>query len=117
MTEKDLWKYLWDKKVARSKPFDRDLIWVSKEDFWQVKQFFFKEYNILHPDTSYRSKGLFRHLHALDEGEEYEIHKDFGNIARFFPLGIFHLFFDVIPYYILKWVKGVPMDKIFERPR
>ena len=95
MDDTELWIYFWNKKIAFAKPFDREFLWVSREDFEHVKNLFIKEFNFIHKEDSYRSAGYISHLHAVIQGEVIFIHKDTGNIARFFPLGILHLFCDV----------------------
>ena len=117
MNEKELWDYFWEKKVAHSKPFDRDFVWILKKDFDTVAKYFVKEFNILHPDVSFRSLGYIFHVHAIDQGEYVFAHQDIGNLARFFPLGLLHLIFDVIPYVIWTRVKGISMASVIERPR
>jgi len=116
MSEKEIWQYCWDKKVSHSKPLDRDFIWITKEDFRPVQSHFIKEINFLHYGKSQRSRGLFFHLHAVDQDEHVFIHKDNGNLARFLPLGLFHLFLDVAPYFVFACIKRVPMKSIFVRP-
>jgi hypothetical protein len=116
MAEKELWKYFWDKKVCMSKPFDRDFIWLLKEDFQPVQNNFIKEFNVLHPGNSFRSKGYLAHIHVVVQGDYIFVHKDMGNVARFFPLGLIHFVFDVLPYFIFAGIKKVPMRSIFVRP-
>jgi hypothetical protein len=108
MKESELWNYFWTRRVVESKPLDRYFIWVFRKDFMDVQDQFKKEYNIFHPGKSYRSISYIKHLHAVDEGEYFCIHQDLGNIARFFPLGIIHFFFDVLPYLIFSYWKGIP---------
>lgn len=117
MNEKALWKYFLDNQVSASKPFDRRFVWIEKENFEPVQIYFTKEFNILHPDKSYRSQGYFLHIQAIDQGEYVFVHRDVGNLAKFWPLGIIHLFVDVVPYIILAWVKGVPFRSLFSRPQ
>jgi hypothetical protein len=107
MTTSELWDYFWDKKVAISKPLDRYLIWVPTEDFLAIKNQFNAEYNLYHPNKSYRSLGIFRHIHAVDEGEFFCIHKDNGNWTRFAPMIIVHFFADVLLYMIICPLKGI----------
>ena len=117
MTEKELWRYFWDKKIAHAKPFDRDFVWVTKKDFESITQYFRKEFNILHAGKSMRSRAYIFHIHAIDQGEYVFAHRDIGNVARFFPLGILHLVFDVIPYFVWTTIKGISMNSIITRPQ
>lgn len=117
MNEKDLWKYFCENKISHAKPFDRDLIWVTKESFLKVQHYFVTEFNIVHTGINFRSRGYLSHIHAVDQGDCVGVHKDFGNLARFFPLGLLHLFCDVIPYYIFARIKGVSIESIFIRPK
>ena len=110
MTENELWPYIWKKKVAYTKPFDRDFVWILKKDFVTMENFFSKELNILHPGVSYRSGGYISHIHAIDQGEYVFAHRDIGNLAKFFPLGVLHLVFDVIPYMIWTKTKGISLE-------
>lgn len=117
MREKDLWEYFLDKQVSLSRPFDRKLVWIAREDFQPVSEYFIKEFNVLHPGRSYRSRGYLTHIHVIQQGEYVLAHHDMGNLARFFPLGVLHLFLDVIPYVVLAQIKGVPFRSIFTRPQ
>jgi len=38
-----------------------------------------------------------RHVHAIEQKNYYLLHKDIGNVAKFFPLWVFHLIADFIP--------------------
>jgi hypothetical protein len=118
MKEKELWKYFWDNQVAYAKPFDRDLLWVSKEAFNSVEEHFVKEFNIFQPNGSYRSRrGYLFHIHVIDQDEYVVVHQDVGNVATFLPLGIIHLFFDLIPIVVYARIKKVPMNSFFTRPQ
>ena len=117
MSETELWKYFLDSKVSLSRPFDRNLIWITKEDFEPVKKYFVKEFNIFHRGKSFRSQNYFSHIHVIEQGEYVLVHHDMGNVAKFLPLGIIHLFVDVLPYVVLARVKGVPFLSIFSRPK
>ncbi len=116
MSDKELWNYIIFKKIAQTKPFDRLFLWIKKEDFLEIKKFFICEKNCLHKGKSYRSKNLFRHIHAIDQGEYFFIHKDTGNLARFLPLGLLHFFFDFLPYVFFCFFKRKPMNYFFNCP-
>jgi hypothetical protein len=107
MQEKDLWEYFWNKRAAESKMFSKDMIWVHRKDFEEVKNCFTKEYNLLHPEKSYRSSAYIKHVHAIDEGDYFCIHQDYGNLSKFFLLGIIHFLFDVIPGFVFCYLKGI----------
>jgi hypothetical protein len=118
MQQRELWAYFLDKSTHRSKPFDRSFVWVTKKDFESVAGYFIEEFNILHLDTkSFRTRKYFLHIHAIEQGEYIFVHRDFGNVAYFLPLGVIHLFVDVIPYFVFARVKGVPFRSIFTRPQ
>jgi hypothetical protein len=116
MTEKELWNYFLDKQVHLSKPLRRKLVWIKSEDFYMVKSYFIQDFNILHPDRSFRSYGYFWHIHCIEQGEYVQVHRDTGNLAQFFPLGIIHFFFDVVPYVLLAWFKRVSFLSLFTHP-
>lgn len=116
MTENKIWSYCLDTKVAFARPFDRDFIWISREDFQQVRGHFVKEMNFLHSGDSFRSNGYLSHIHAVDQGDVVFIHYDTGNLAKFLPLGLVHLVVDVIPYIGYAWIKGVPLNSVFKYP-
>jgi len=98
MKPEELWKYFLDKKVSYKRHYGRDFLWILKEDFMPMEKYFKKEFNLFHPkEKSFRSEGYFSHIHALYRGDYVFIHKDMGNVARFLPLGILHIFFDLIP--------------------
>lgn len=117
MNEKELWNYFLDRKVYLSTPLDRKLVWVAQQDFQTVRDYFIKDFNILHPDRSFRSRGYLSHIHVIEQGEYVLVHHDIGNLARFLPLGILHLFFDVIPYVILAGIKRVSFYSFFTPPQ
>jgi hypothetical protein len=117
MNQKDLWEYFLERKVHIAQPLERKLIWVPRQDFDAVQHYFIKEINILHPGRSWRSHGLFFHIQVIEQGEYVHVHHDTGNPARFLPLGIIHLFVDVVPYVILARVKRVSFYSLFTPPQ
>ena len=117
MREDELWEYFRNSEISYAKPFDRDFLWVTKETFEAVKINFITEPNILHSGKSFRSTGYMHHIHAVTQGEHMFVHQDIGNVAKFFPLGIIHLFFDVIPYIAFAVWRRVPIASIFVRPK
>ncbi len=116
MNETELWEYARSKQFYSVHPFDRDFVWLMKEDFDHVRQHFKAEYNIFHPGRSYRSKGLLLHIHAVEHGPYVSFHADCGNVARFFPLGLIHLFVDVLPYKILEHIVRAPVRELYGYP-
>lgn len=114
MTEKELWKYISKKKIARTKPFDKDFVWISKENFANIKQFFVQEKNFFHQGKSYRSKAWIRHIHIVDQGDYFFAHKDTGNPTAFFPLALLHLIFDLIPFMIFLTIKGITKESVIK---
>lgn len=117
MNERELWNYFVEHALVHTHPFDRDFIWIAQADFQPIKQYFLKEFNPFHAEKSFRSRGYFRHIHILDQGEYIFAHKDIGNFLRFFPLGLFHLMLDFLPYVIIACVKRKSFDAIFARPQ
>ncbi len=71
MNEKQLWKYFIDRQTARTRPFDRDFIWVRKRDFEHVRLWFTRDFNVVHSGKSFRSGGLFLHIHAVDQAPTF----------------------------------------------
>ena len=116
MNDSELWQYFIQKKVAQAKPFDRLFIWITDKDFENVKKYFVQERNIIHSGKSYRTKSLLKHIHAVEQDGIVFVHFDIGNVARFFPLGLIHLIFDVIPYLWFSISRKIPMYKLFEKP-
>ena len=119
MSDKELWTYCWERKVFHTKPFDRDFIWVHARDFEPLEKYFVPEYNIFHGwGKSMRTRSLLRHIQAVKQGDYVFLHKDTGNVARFLPLGIIHLFADVLPY-VLKYERiharrtGAPRKSLY----
>lgn len=104
-TIQKLWEDIYLKKIAKTHPFDRDFIWLKKEDFEKFKIYFTEDYNPLHKGKSYRSNNYFKHLHAVEQGHFIFIHFDHGNYKKFFLLLLIHFFIDVIPYFIFCLVK------------
>jgi len=116
MSEQELWSYFLDKKVASSHPFDRDFVWIRREDFEPIKTYFIKEINLMHHGQSFRSKAYFSHIHAVDQGEFIFVHPDTGNLVRFLPLGLLHLVVDVIPYFAFALMKRKSFKELFAYP-
>lgn len=116
MTEKELWSYFLDKKIVSSHPFDRDFVWIRKEDFVPIRHYLVKEFNIMHSGQSFRSKGYLSHIHVVDQGEFVFVHPDTGNLARFLPLGLVHLVVDVIPYLAFALIKRKSFKVLFACP-
>ena len=113
MSEKELWDYLWAKKAFHSKPH-RDFLWVHRSDFNPVEKYFVGEFNIFHKrGESMRSRGYLRHIHAILQGDHVFIHRDTGNVARFLPLGIVHLFADVLPFLLFEWRSKIPKEHLY----
>ncbi len=116
MSHDELLEYFTARKIAVSEPFDRVFLWVTKNDFDEIREHFIPEYNVLHSGKSFRSKSLWKHLHAVEQTEAVLIHIDTGNIARFIPLGLVHLVLDVIPYVYFSLRYRVSIDQIFKKP-
>ena len=116
MTNAKLWEYFWNKKIAHTHPLGKDFIWVSKEDFQTVEKYFTKEYNIFYPGISMRSRGYWKHVHAVEQDDCVFVHQDIGNFVRFPLLGIVHFFVDMMPYLIFVCIKRIPLHSLFVRP-
>jgi hypothetical protein len=118
MKAKELWNYFQGKRVFYSRPFDRDFIWVAKEDFEAMESHFATEFNLFHMgQKSMRSRHYIAHVHAIHEGDYVFLHQDTGNLARFLPLAIVHFFLDVLPYLFYSKMKGIPSEARFMRPQ
>lgn len=117
MNEKELWNYFLDRQVYLSRPLRRKQVWVKREDFEAVKPYFTKEFNIFHPDRSFRSRGYFLHVQCIEQGEFVLAHRDMANHSRFFPLVVFHFVLDVAPYLLLAWYKRVSFSSLFTPPQ
>jgi hypothetical protein len=116
MTEKEIWKYVLDKKVASRKILGKDHFWILKKDFEAVKNNFAREFNPFNPGRSLRSREYFLHIHAIEQGDYVFVHKDLGNVARFFPLGLIHLFVNVIPFFIYILIKRTSLKSAITCP-
>ena len=116
MSELELWQYFARNGVSKSRSLGRDFLWVRKVDFEPIREHFTEEYNIFHEGRSMRSRSLFSHTHAVEIGDYVCIHKDFGNLARFLPLGLLHLFFDVIPFQFAEKVLRRPLRELYGYP-
>ena len=116
MNEKELWAYARAKQIYCAHPFDRDFVWMRRDDFERVKSNFVGEYNIFHTGNSFRSCGLLLHIHAVVHGDYVSFHRDCGNIARFFPLGLIHLFVDILPYQFIEKVLRRPVRELYGYP-
>lgn len=118
MSEKEIWDYFWERRVFHSRPLDRDFIWVTQKDFEPMAKYFVTEFNLFHQGKSMRSQGLIAHIHAVHQGDHMFIHQDTGNLARFFPLGVLHLFFDLLPYLIWeRRQKGISRKLLYLPPQ
>ena len=114
MNQEQIWQYALDKKIAFSHPFDRDFVWIKKNDFNKIKKHFRKEYNFLHPGKSFRTSAYLKHIHAVEQSEYVFIHFDFGNSTRFWPLVVFHFLADVLPYFLFCLIKRKPLNFYFQ---
>ena len=116
MSNQQLWDYLFSKKIAHTRPFDRDFIWIEKADFERIKQFFKRERNALTRSPSFRSNSFFRHVHVIEKGSYFFAHFDFGNHKKFPPLALLHLFRDVLPYFFYCLFKREKFNSYFLAP-
>ena len=114
--DNELWKYLSSKSIKRTKPFDREFIWVSLDDFNDIRHLMIQETNFLHAGRSFRSRGIFWHLHAVIQSNFVFVHWDLGNHKQFLPLGLLHLVADFFPYLLFSIFVGKPLRKIFAMP-
>jgi hypothetical protein len=105
MLDKDVWKYCVACNQKKSKIFYKDFIWIRKIDFEKIKANFTPESNFFHSGKSFRSENYFLHIHAVFQNDVVLLHRDFGNITKFFPLGILHLVADVIPFWFFCLIK------------
>jgi hypothetical protein len=116
MHEKELWQYLWDRRSFDARPLDRDFVWVTREQFARVEQHFHPEFHFKYRGRSFRTRGYFFHLHAIRQDELVFVHRDFGNFARFLPLGILHIVFDVLPFAFLMLRRRQSLDAVTAAP-
>ena len=118
MTEKQIWKHAFDRKINLNHPFDRDFLWISKENFKEIQRYFSAEFNLLNPKgKSYRTFSFLRHIHAVEKEDYMFMHFDFGNPSRFLPLAIIHFFIDVLPFFVFCLVKRKPPKYFFIPPK
>ena len=118
MTENQIWKYTFDRKVDLTHPFDRDLIWIHKKDFKKIAKYFSSEFNLLHQKgKSYRTFSFLRHIHAVEKEDYMFMHFDFGNPSRFLPLALIHFFIDVLPFFAFCLVKRKSPQYFFIPPK
>ena len=71
---------------------------IPNEHFLKYRDNFSKAIQI-GARTNFRSKHFWRHIHAVQDENNTEIHIDHGNMYKNPILGVAHLFFDVIPYF------------------
>lgn len=76
----------------------KDFIVISTKHFDKYLTCFGKPLK-LGSKLNFRSTHFMKHIHAVRDIETTEIHIDNGNMYKFFPLGLLHLFIDVIPYF------------------
>lgn len=116
MPQKELWLYFVERQVYSSRPLERTLVWIHKDDFKPVRHHFKKDFNIFHRDRSYRSQNLLVHIHCIDQGEYILAHRDTGNLSRFLPFAVLHFVLDVVPYVVLARIKRVSFHSFFTLP-
>jgi len=95
----ELSDFIYRKQIS-TKFASRDFIRISNADFQSIKGYFKPSKTIFHAGGSWRSQEAFKHWHALDFGEEIELHTDLGNLNRNILLGLVHFVMDVIPYHL-----------------
>lgn len=100
----DIYSDLRRKSLKDSHFFGRKIYLVKSSDFKAYTDHFFDAPNILNDKRNYRTKGKFRHIHAIESNSFVEFHYDFGNLYEFAPMAVPHLFFDVIPYFLYHFI-------------
>ena len=112
--QEEIFRDLKSKKLSIDYFFTRELITIKTSDFLEYKEYFSSSIIITglwKTQKDYRSNNCFKHIHAVVEGENTQIHFDHGNYLKNTMLVVPHFFIDVIPYgiwhlFILKkWYK------------
>jgi hypothetical protein len=116
MNERELWKYFGQTAHSRVRFLGKEFIWLREADFSRVRGHFRREFNMLHPDRSMRSRSFFRHLHAVMHGPYVSVHWDTGNLARFWPLAVIHACADVLPFKVFELLLGKPVRELYGYP-
>jgi len=117
MTTDELWDYFKSKQVHTCIPFDREFIWIRASDFTPITHYFKAEMNLLHPEESFRSRHIWKHIHVLKQGKLVHAHIDTGNVTRSYVLySLPHFIFDIIPYLYFAARKGVTLSSLFDFP-
>jgi hypothetical protein len=88
------------RSIARSHFFGRQLHVVTIADFKLFDAHFVSSYNLLNRQQNYRTKNLFRHIHAIQVGELVEFHYDYMNPDKGLSLVFLHTVTDVVPYFL-----------------
>jgi len=103
MTRKEIWQFIQERGFEQRRVMHQ-FIKIQKEDFEKIAEHFEEVKHGLNPyEKNFRTRNLWKHLHATFKDGVYEIHKDFGNPNRWTALTIIpHLIFDVIPYLLSK---------------
>lgn len=101
MEARNMFDKLSRKAIARSHFFWHDLIVIKKENFKPFQKYFKSSFNLFNSFPNFRTTQHFRHIHAIEHPNCYELHMDNGNIDTNPVLGyITHGIIDFIPYFI-----------------
>lgn len=112
MQIKNLWKEITKYEVECDHFMSRQLVTIPTTDFEQFKKYFDIVKNPLNTFTNYRTDGKFNHIHAIEEGEYVQVHIDHIN-PEFLWLAPFHLFTDMIPYFLDRLLKRRTPYKLY----
>ena len=107
MSHEELWTTCQSLAIKTCQPYDRQFLWLDKEAFLLVSDYFSHSRNLLHPGRNYRSSHIWLHIHAIEQSTH--VHLDCGNISRSWIFAFVHTYFDVIPYL---WLAAKKRKKI-----
>jgi hypothetical protein len=103
--QEQIYRFFRKKSIRINNFFGRELILVSERTF-KKKQKLFERVSGINGEKNYRTRRLFKHIHAFKSGKYVEAHYDYGNPNLFFVLFIIHMIADVIPYFAWHILKG-----------
>ena len=101
---KEIFNKLKEKRLFSERIFGKDFVVINYNDFEPYKKYFSEPVEI-GTATNFRSKGYFKHIHAIQRENKVQIHLDNANEYLFKPLFVIHFFLDVIPYFLWHLLK------------
>jgi hypothetical protein len=100
MTVDNIYNALEKKSIGITGFFGRKLITIADKDFYEYERYFVPTKNLFNRKINYRTKNMFKHIHAIRENGFVQLHYDYGNSSENIIMAIPHLFIDVIPYFL-----------------